>query len=163
MLVDSIKSPKPFFSKWQSDRSAIVGQKPTPKGQLAHTQKLPHKIILSIPIQKQQSHVLYFLSNFLLNLFEPSPSSTSSRANSALISLNNLPKPICLFLCKPFVKSSVIRSLTISENNVTSSVSTSNGLTGCLAVSIMADFKLFRLCALTVEYLRQAYNPISSP
>ena len=52
MLVDSIKSPKPFFSKWQSDHSAIVGQKPTPKGQLAHTQKLPHKIILSIPIQK---------------------------------------------------------------------------------------------------------------
>ena len=52
MLVDSIKSPKPFF-KMAVRPSAIVGQKSRPqKGQLAHTQKLPHKIILSIPIPK---------------------------------------------------------------------------------------------------------------
>ena len=141
----STPSSRPsHFSKWQSDRSAIVGQKSRPKRSACSYSKATSQNNSFYPnSKKQQSHVLYF-QNFLLNLFEPSPLlQHHQRANSALISLNNLPKPICLFLCKPFVKSSVIRSLTISENNVTSSVSTSNGLTGYLAVSIMADFKLF--------------------
>ena len=52
MLVDSIKSPKPFFQNGSPTTPLLSDKKPTPKGQLAHTQKLPHKIILSIPIQK---------------------------------------------------------------------------------------------------------------
>ena len=51
MLVDSIKSPKPFF-KMAVRPLRYCRTKADPKGQLAHTQKLPHKIILSIPIQK---------------------------------------------------------------------------------------------------------------
>ena len=52
MLVDSIKSPKPFFKMAVRPLRYCRTKKPTPKGQLAHTQKLPHKIILSIPIPK---------------------------------------------------------------------------------------------------------------
>ena len=162
MLADFPKSSKVIFKMTSRTTPLLSDKKADRRSACSYSKATSQNNSFYPNSKKQQSHVLYF-QNFLLNLFEQVPSSTSSRANSALISLNNFPKPICLFRCKPFVKSSVILSLTISENNVTSSVSTSKGLTGYLAVSIMADFRFFRLCALTVEYLRQAYNSISSP
>ena len=52
MLVDSISRPSHFFKMAVRPLRYCRTKKPTPKGQLAHTQKLPHKIILSIPIPK---------------------------------------------------------------------------------------------------------------
>ena len=40
------------FFKMTSRTAPLLSDKEADEGQLAHTQKLPHKIILSIPIQK---------------------------------------------------------------------------------------------------------------
>ena len=72
MLVDSIVA-QAIFSKWQSDRSAIVGQKADPKRSACSYSKATSQNNSFYPnSKKQQSHVLYF-QNFLLNLFELSP------------------------------------------------------------------------------------------